>query len=277
MINLPHRMNALNLGVEYGGDAILTRDFLQQFPDSPVDTFDFPLPETIDKTKYFDIQGESLDLAQKFITKTLKDDEVQVVVGGDNSVSFAALVAMMKHADVSRMGCVRIDSHPDMNSIASTPSGNFHGMWMRPFVDGFENHTVSKLVPAKLTLNQILFIGNMDINPGERPFFGVGKSKVVSPTDLKKNKKESVDLMKRFVQYFDFIYFAVDIDGFDESIAPATGIPAKEGILLDDIAEIFREVKKKRFSVDMVEVNPKKNGAEKTVKLAQDILLRLLQ
>ena len=276
MINVPHRMKALNLGVEYGGDAILTSKFLKNFPQSPVDTFDFPLPETVDRAKYYDVQAESLNFAEKFISKSLKKDEIQVVVGGDNSVSFAALASMMKKVKPTWLGCIRIDSHPDMNNIASTPSGNFHGMWMRPFVDGFENINIAKLVPGKLSLNQLLFIGNLDINPGERRFFGSGRARVISPKDLKRNKKEAQELISRFIKYFDFIYLAVDIDGFDHSIAPATGIPAKDGVFVEDLKILFDEIKKKKFSVDLVELNPKKPGAEKTVKLAQDILLRLL-
>lgn len=275
MINAPHRQKALNVGVEEGGDAILTEEFLNHFPDASIDTYDFPKPEDVDKKKYFDILAKTLKEAEDLIENTVKSDETPVILGGDNSVSFPTLTATLKQYKPHRVGYVRIDSHPDMNSIKDSPTGNFHGMWMRPFVDGFEHKGIAHLIHHKVSLSQVLFVGNLDINTGEQEFF-TGKSTVISPDYLRKNKESALMNVNQFVNIHDHIYLGIDIDAFDQSIAPATGIPAKQGLLLEDVVEIFSEVKKNVVTIDMVEVNPKKNGAEKTVKLAQDILLRLL-
>lgn len=276
MINVPHRQKGLNLGVEEGGNAILTPEFLKNFPDSHVNVYEFPKPEEINKKEYFDILAKTLRESEKLIENTVKEDEIPVIIGGDNSVSFPTLTATLEHYKPHRVGYVRIDSHPDMNSVASSPSGNFHGMWMRPFVDGFEHKGIVKLVHAKIPLYQVLFIGNLDINPGEQEFF-TGKSTVFSPAYLRQNKESALMNLDQYVNNYPHIYLGIDIDAFDESIAPATGIPAKSGLLVEDVIEVLDYMKKYVVTIDLVEVNPKKKGAEKTVKLAQELLLSLLQ
>ena len=273
--NVPYRQKNINFGVENGGDAVLTKEFLQNFPDSAIDEFNFSKPENVSKKNYFDTLAKELKAAKDLILSSLGSDEMPVVLGGDNSISFSPLVATLEKYKPNRVGYVRIDSHPDMNSIKVSLSGNFHGMWMRPFVDSFEEKKISNLIKNKLTLYQLLFIGNLDIDPGEKEFF-TGKSQVFSPDYLRENKESVLMNLEQFANIYNHIYLRVDIDGFDDSVAPATGIPAKKGLLFEDIQEVLDKVKEQLVCVDLVEVNPQKKGVAQTVKLAQDILLRLL-
>ncbi|OGK28575.1 hypothetical protein A3G67_00730 [Candidatus Roizmanbacteria bacterium RIFCSPLOWO2_12_FULL_40_12] len=276
LTNVPYRQKSLNFGVEKGGDAVLSKEFLQNFHGAVVDEFDFSKPEETSKKNYYDILAKELKGAKNLILDSLSEDETAVALGGDNSISFSPLAAMLERYKPNRVGYVRIDSHPDMNSIKVSPSGNFHGMWMRPFVDDFEEKKISNLIKNKLTLYQLLFIGNLDIDSGEKEFF-TGKSTVFSPGYLRENKESALMNLEQFANIYEHIYLGIDIDGFDASIAPATGIPAKSGLLLTDVQEVFEKVKEQLVCVDLVEVNPEKKGAAQTVKLAQTILLSLLR
>lgn len=273
--NVPHRQKELNIGVEEGGDAILMDNFLKNFPTASVEVFDFPRPEEVKKEEYYSTLAKYLKDSKDLILNSLKQDEVPVVVGGDNSVSFPALLSILEKEDARKVGYIRIDSHPDMNSIATSPSGNFHGMWMRPFVDSFEEKQITNLIHKKLSLSQLVFIGNLDIDPGEEKFFQSGGAQTFSPYDLRENKEGVFMLLEQFVTIHDHIYLGIDIDGFDASIAPATGIPAQKGLLLRDVEYILKKAKEHLICVDLVEVNPKKPGAKKTVELAQVLLTSL--
>lgn len=276
MIHAPYRQDALNIGVENGGDAILTENFLSHFSDSTVDAFEFSKPEDIDKSAYFTILAKELDEAQKFILSSLKSKELLVAVGGDNSISFPTLTATLEKANPAKVGYIRIDSHPDMNSIESSPTGNFHGMWMRPFVNGFEDMKIAGLVKKRVGAEQLFFLGNLDIDPGEQEYFDSGAI-AFFPESIAENKQEMLAKLDQFLTDYPSVYLGIDIDGFDGSIAPATGIPASKGLFLEDVEEVFEKVKSHLISVDMVEVNPQKDGAEQTIALAQKILLSLLQ
>ncbi len=273
MISLPHRMEEFNVGVEEGGDAILSEDLLARFPHAAVDSFTFPMTEDIEKKKYFDELAEHLQKAVDLIEETLQDDETQVVVGGDHSVAFCSLVALLRRLHSHSVGYIQIDSHPDINTIASSPTGNFHGMWMRPFIGGFENDKINQLVPHLLKPEQILYIGHLDMDPEERDLIERKKIKTISIEELRKS--DSKEGIEKFMDSFDHIHLDIDVDGFDRSIAPGTGIPAEKGLLSEDIEpilELFR--KKESRSLDLVEVNPQKDESEKTIKLARDLILK---
>lgn len=271
MINLPHRMDEFNIGVEEGGDFILNNEFLAKFPGSVVDSISFPLPEDTDRKKYFDVIAESSQKAVDVIEETLQDNEYQVVVGGDHSVSFCSLIALLRKLHSHSIGYIQIDSHPDINTIATSPTGNFHGMWMRPFIGEFDNELINQMLPHILKPEQILYVGNLDMDPEERELIEHKKIKTMSIEELRKSN--STDRIKKFMDTFDHIHLGIDIDGFDRSIAPATGIPAENGLLVRDIQpllDLFRS--KEGRSLDFVEVNPQKESADKTIELAQQLI-----
>lgn len=275
MINLPHRMDEFNVGVEEGGDAILTEEFLAKFTRSIIDSFNFALPEDIDRKKYFETIVEYSQKAIDLIEETLQDDEMQVVVGGDHSVAFSSLAALLRRQHSHSVGYIQIDSHPDINTIATSPTGNFHGMWMRPFIGGYDNEQINLLVPHILKPEQILYIGNLDLDPEEEQMIE-NKNIQMVPIDALRNGN-SVAQIRTFFESFEHIHLDIDIDGFDRTIAPATGIPAENGLLYKDVEpvlELFR--KKEGRSMDLVEVNPQRDKGEKTVKLAQKIILNAI-
>lgn len=275
MINLPHRMEEFNVGVEEGGDSILSNDFLLKFQRPVVDSMTFPMPDDIERKKYFETLVESLQKATDLIEETLQDDEMQVVVGGDHSVAFSSLVALLRRLHSHSVGYIQIDSHPDINTVATSPTGNFHGMWMRPFIGGFDNEQINQLVPHVLKPEQILYVGNLDKDPEEQELIEVKKIQTISVDALRNGSAQ--ENINKFFESFEHIHLDIDIDGFDRTVAPATGIPAKNGLLYKDvepILELFR--KKEGRSMDLVEVNPQKDKGERTIKLAQKLILNAI-
>lgn len=275
MINLPHRMEEFNVGVEEGGDSILSNDFLLKFQRPVVDSMTFPMPDDIERKKYFETLVESLQKATDLIEETLQDDEMQVVVGGDHSVAFSSLVALLRRLHSHSVGYIQIDSHPDINTVATSPTGNFHGMWMRPFIGGFDNEQINQLLPHVLKPEQILYVGNLDKDPEEQELIEGKKIQTISVDALRDGSAQ--ENINKFFESFEHIHLDIDIDGFDRTIAPATGIPAKNGLLYKDvepILELFR--RKEGRSMDLVEVNPQKEKGEKTIKLAQKLILNAI-
>lgn len=275
MINLPHRMEEFNVGVEEGGDSILSNDFLLKFQRPVVDSMTFPMPDDIERKKYFETLVESLQKATDLIEETLQDDETQVVVGGDHSVAFSSLVALLRRLHSHSVGYIQIDSHPDINTVATSPTGNFHGMWMRPFIGGFDNEQINQLLPHVLKPEQILYVGNLDKDPEEQELIEGKKIQTISVDALRDGSAQ--ENINKFFESFEHIHLDIDIDGFDRTIAPATGIPAKNGLLYKDvepILELFR--RKEGRSMDLVEVNPQKEKGEKTIKLAQKLILNAI-
>lgn len=277
LMHKPNRQKHVNIGVEGGPDAILTKEFLQQFTGAKVHTFSFPLPEDIEKKDEIDALVSSSIQAKKLIEEKISTKDTQVVIGGDHSITFPSFLAVLKRYKNKKIGYVQIDSHGDMNLWKDSPTKNWHGMYVRPCIDIFDMPKIEKLVKKKLPVQHVWFFGNLDLDPEEKKFFKKSNIKNTTPEELAKNNEAIKKKFKKFCHRMDHVHITVDIDAFDKSIAPATGIPAESGFFWKHIAPILTIVSQhKSISVDVSEVNPRKRGAKKTIMLAQRILAKLL-
>lgn len=273
LVNPPLGSIEPNIGVEKAPDAILSESFLVDIGQYEISQYNFLPPEAIEKELFFKVLQEELSEFKSLINKNLKVGERQVVIGGDDSVTFSSLMASLERKGGSRnFGYLRFDSHADMNLYASSPTKNFHGMYHRPLFGNFDISEISELVPIKIPAENVLFIGNLNLDYEEEIFFKDKKFRNIKKEDLENWSRAEREITD-FVKSFEFLHVSFDIDCLDRSIAAATGIPAKNGLTLDEVLKIARLVLRTlNYSFDLVEVNPNKQEAEQTVKVAQDII-----
>jgi arginase len=296
--NNPNSQAEPNIGVEEGPEAILTPEFLKKFPRSRVAEFEFPRPEDIPEAKFNQVLVESIknfknvilsategsymvgvdSLAGK-IPHSVRNDNINILIGGDHSVVLPSILAdLERYIDPNKIGVLHIDSHGDINLYHQSPSKNFHGMYLRPLFDNFDIPEIEKLVPEKIPTSNLMMIGNLDLDPGEVNFI---RNKGIKTWNITKHTtvvERFVTEVLEFIMSLQHLHVSFDIDVFDKSIAPATGIPAKEGFLWEDIKPILEIIANHpSFSFDLCEVNPAKAGAGKTIKLAQEIIRTILK
>lgn len=270
----PVRQSGLNLGVESGPDAILDQNFISGFPDTQVDQFIFPNPEDIRKKDYWQVLASNLNQFKNQINKKLKKNQMQIVAGGENSVTFASLLAILNRiGDSKKIGYVQIDSHGEMNSYKGSESKNFHGMYMRPFFETFDIPEIAKLVPFRLAPSQAFFIGDTVLDGDEPEFFKKMGFKSLTFEKYISNPQNYENLLKNFCHDFEYIHVNFDIDVFDKSVAGATGIPEDGKWMLKEIMTLLGILKKHpKLSFDLSEVNPKKAHAVRTITIARKLL-----
>lgn len=271
MINIPHKGTTLNIGVENGPDAILSVfDWTELFETIH---YTFPLPENINKEAYTSIIAASTLELKNLILQNWKDGEKLVLIGGDHSTAFSSLLADLERFKDCRVGYIQIDTHGDINQISTSHTGNFHGMWLRPFIGDFDDENIQNLVETKLSPKDILYIGNMDLDPEETRFIESQKIPIISSQECITNFFKVKQHLSEFINKYDHLHISFDIDVFDKSLVSATGTPAENGFLKDEMFEIIKILKTARsFSLDLVEVNPEKLGAEETIRLAREVL-----
>lgn len=275
--NPPIHSTKLNIGVEDGPDAILPESFLASFKSCKVGGFNFSLPEDIDPNQFYQVLASEIEIFKSLINDSLADGEIQVVIGGDHGITLPSVLATIQRiADIKSLGYIQFDSHGDINlSSSSSPTDNFHGMYVRPLVDQFDIPEIGVLVNQKLPVQNMLYIGNLDLDPGEEEFFRKHKIKKFNKQQIAKN--ENISFLQNFINSFRFLHVSFDIDGMDRKEAPASGIPADNGLFFKDILPLLKIISKHPdFSFDLVEVNPKRRGSPKTIKLAQEILKSVL-
>ncbi len=270
----PVRQKEFNYGVEDGADAILTKEFLAGFPDAKVDSFFFSDPEKIEPGDYVTELVKELGWFKEQINQSLKDQELQIVVGGDNTVTFSSLLALLERVkNISKIGYIQFDSHGESNSFEGSDSKNFHGMYMRPFFDTFDIEAVNHLVPNKLKPEQAIFVGDMVLDGDEPQFFKAKKFKTLEYREYCKNKSAFQKFLKEFLDRYEYVHVNFDIDVFHRSVAGATGIPEDGKWMKAEIFEILMIISQHpQISFDISELNPTRPGAERSIKVAQEIL-----
>lgn len=276
MIYIPMGGTKLNLGVEKGSDAVLTRQFLKSFKNSTVSSFTFPLPEQINVKKDKEIIAHSSKQFADFINENLKENEVQFVIGGDHSVAFSSLLAVLARLKTKKVGYIQFDSHGDINLFKTSPTGNFHGMWLRPFIGNFDSQVIKNLVKKTIPPKAVLYFGDVELDPEEKRFFKENKIRNFREVDLVKRKTEVHKSLKKYVSQFDHLHVSFDIDVFAKKFVRATGTPSKAGLSPAEVLPLLKIINKaKSLSVDLIEVNPDKRDYRQTVKMAQKVLTEL--
>lgn len=281
LINPPMRHTEINKGVEDAPEYILSTDFLKTFKDYEVSEFKFTQPEDITNEAYYPQLAKELKEFKDLINMNLKKNQVQVVIGGDNSVTFSSLLAVLERVkDIRSIGYLQLDSHGEMHLLSTSVSKNFHGMYMRPFFDTFDVADIENLVPKKLQLDQVLTLGDMifeENHPrGEAEFHknirNINRNEYVSTQNACLNE------INAFLSKFDHVHVNFDIDVFKaESVGPS-GMGDEGKWMWEDTLPIIELLNKKQnISLDIVEVNPKIPGAEKTIKTAQNIIYLILK
>ncbi len=277
MLNLPHKGRRLNIGVEDGSDKVLDLKFLSKFKNYSITTYNFPHPDEFKKVHQFDILSYAFKSFKDTIVSRSKKDEMRVVIGGDHSIAFSSLLATLELYNPKKVGYLQIDSHADLNKISTSPTCNFHGMWLRPIVGDFDNITISSLVKKKLPTANIMYIGNLDLDTEEIKFIGEKRIKVINSTSLKRNKTLEYKKLEAFISQYDHVHISFDIDVFNKNIVKATGVPNPCGMHLKElnpILSILKDIQSK--SIDLVEVNPRKKGSKRTIEIAQNVLKKLI-
>jgi arginase len=114
-------------------------DHIAALGRSVVDRGDLPspIPETRKlgdpKKKFIKDIVKVCDRLYQLARASIEEGAVPLVIGGDHSLAAGSVSASAAHGRAvgKPIGLLWLDAHGDMNTPASTPSGNVHGMPLR--------------------------------------------------------------------------------------------------------------------------------------------------
>lgn len=275
LLHAPHGYSDKNIGVEQAPDAILTTEFLKSFSGAVVETLAYPAPEAVGPGAYLEtIARLGLEAKTKLIaTMSAHPDKLPIFLGGDHSVALNSLSAVLGSYNSAKTLVIMVDSHTDLHQPDTSPTGNFHGMWLRAVVDKFNYLSIDNLIPEKLSTSNLVFIGNLDCEQAEIDFIHANNIKTISHKEINHNPEAIASLVMAGRNDIEHIHFSIDVDGIDKEYAPGTGMPCKEGIIPRAINSFLKALPTgKTRSMDLVEVNPNKDMDKITVSLAQQLI-----
>ena len=174
-----------------------------------------------------------------------------------------------------------IDAHADMNTPASSPSGNVHGMPLAALlglpprelaqIEGFS----PKIAPANATV-----VGVRSVDGREKENIEKSGLRVVTMKELDMRGMRAVmeEALQRASSDTTGFHCSFDLDVVDPQFAPGVGTPVPGGITyreshlaMEMIADSHRLV-----SMDCVEINPVLDGGNVTGLLGVELICSAL-
>lgn len=167
-------------------------------------------------------------------------------LGGDCGSELAP-VAVLNERYAGNLQVVWFDAHADLNTPATSPSANFHGMVLRTLC-GDTVPSLKELVPVPVRISNVYLCGQRSVDPDERTYLQAQGLTIYQPHHLPDAVPTGAP-----------VYLHVDYDVLDSSAYPESFYPTPNGPSLDDIIDAVAALRKRCHVVgySLTEYTPK--------------------
>jgi arginase len=214
------------------------------------------------------------------VESALARRRMPLVIGGDHSIAVGTVSAVARHLRQTkkRLGLLWIDAHPDMNTPETSPSGNVHGMPLACII-GLGPRKLTHLLgfAPKVDPKNVALVGIRDVDALEKPHVKESGVRAFTMRDIDERgmravMEEALDLAGAGTDGF---HVSLDMDSVDPQIGPGVGTPVRGGLSYRE-AHLAMEMigdRGRMTSMDVVEVNPVFDEANRTAQLAVELVL----
>jgi arginase len=241
------------------------------------------LPSGPKRARYLPQIAETcLRLAEK-VEAAAGQGKVPLILGGDHSLAAGSIsgVASHYHKRGEKIGVIWVDAHTDMNTPQTSPSGNVHGMPLACLIGKGPKALTHLLGYApKVDPRNVALVGIRDVDLLEATH--VKKSGVRAFTMRDIDEMGLTRVMREAIAIASDgtagIHLSFDMDSVDPDEAPGVGTPVRGGITYRE-AHLAMEILSdsgKLVSLEVVEVNPVLDVANRTADLAVELMMSAL-
>jgi arginase len=206
-----------------------------------------------------------------------------LVLGGDHSLASGSVAAS---ADFVRreqkpLGLIWVDAHGDINTPASSTSGNVHGMPLASLL-GPEPAELSRIggFSPKVQPEHTVLIGIRNLDQREKEILRDSGAHVFTMKDIDRSGIASVVEQALAIAGAGTagIHVSFDLDVCDPTIAPGVGTPVKGGIDYREAHMVMEMIADSGLlrALDLVEVNPILDDRNMTATLGVELALSAL-
>jgi len=217
------------------------------------------------------------------VEKSLEENQVPVVLGGDHSIAAGSLSGVASHfkKKEKRIGLIWLDAHGDINTPESSPSGNVHGMPLAAAM-GYGAMELVELLDfkPKVEAQNIALVGIRDLDSFEKKLAKKSGVHVFTMRDIDERGMREVmsDALKYAMDDTGGIAVSLDMDFVDPSDAPGVGTPVRGGATYRE-AHLAMEMiadTEAMASLEIVEINPVIDEHNRTALLGVELVLSAL-
>jgi len=226
-----------------------------------------PIPETKaagdPHKKYIREIAKVCERLFKSALAALDKDGVPLVLGGDHSLAAGSVAATADFVRRSggKIGVIWVDAHGDMNTPASSGSGNVHGMPLAALL-GQEPAELSRIggFSPKVQPENTVLIGIRNLDEHEKEIVRASGVRVFTMKDIDRGGIAAA--MEQALAIAgngtSGVHVSFDLDVCDPAIAPGVGTPVKGGLDYREAHMAMEIVADSGLlrALDLVEVNP---------------------
>ena len=293
IIGVPLDLGGGRRGVDMGPSALRIAGIgerLAALGHSVVDKGDLPtpIPETQEqrdeRKKYIRDIAKVCQKVYQTSLASLDEGAMPIVLGGDHSLAAGSVAAVADWARRTRnlpIGLLWLDAHGDMNTPATSLSGNVHGMPLAALL-GPEPSELSKIgtfSPKVLPAHAVL-VGIRNLDEREKEAVRDSHVRVFTMKDI--DRQGIASIVEQAVNLAGNgtagIHVSFDMDVCDPLIAPGVGTPVKGGLDYREAHMVMEMVADSALltSLDLVEVNPTLDVRNTTAQLGSELALSAL-
>lgn len=217
------------------------------------------------------------------VAQSLEDGMTPLVLGGDHSLAAGTIsgVAEFYRRHQQKIGVIWIDAHSDINTPATSPSGNVHGMPLAALLGLDADSGLQPLsqifgYSPKIAPENTVIIGVRDVDAAERENIRrAGVAAVYTMRDIDERGMRTVmeEALHTASQGTAGYHVSLDMDWIDPEDAPGVGTPVRGGVTYRE-AHLAMEILAdhgKLLSFEIVEVNPVIDEHNRTADLAVEL------
>jgi arginase len=293
LIGVPMDLGASRRGVDMGPYAVRYTDLRERLERHGHDVDDLgnvavPFREDAERgaqrgARYLGaITSVCRDVAE--LTRTaLKQKRVPVLLGGDHSLAAGSIAGAASYLDTrkERLGVIWLDAHADLNTPATSRSGNVHGMPLAHLLGHGDNALASAggIKPA-VRPDKVAIVGLRDADDAEREHIGKWKLRALTMRAIDERGIRSVmdEAIGIASEGTAGIWLSLDLDCLTPEVAPGVGTAVPGGMTYRE-AHLAMEMLAdtgRLLGLDLVEVNPVLDTHNRTAGIASELLLGAL-
>ncbi|WP_020530642.1 formimidoylglutamase [Flexithrix dorotheae] len=220
-----------------------------------------------------------MEIAQQLLANTLKkaltSNYFPIVLGGGHEMawgSFKGLYSFLKYPQniaLPKIGIINFDAHFDLRDFSQTTSSG------TPFTQ------IGNLCKKESVPFNYLCLGIQKMGNTQRLFETAKQLEVdyILADDFHINNFQTVkQVIEKFIQKCDILYVTIDLDGFQNSIAPGVSAPSPLGFAPEMVLNCLEVIIQsgKLNLLDLAELNPDFDIDNKTAKLAAALTFKII-
>ena len=292
LVGFPMDLGADRRGVDMGPSAIRYANLEEKLERLGYNVTDFgdidiQISETQKirntKLKYLPEIAKTSKVLAKKVESLLTKHYFPLIIGGDHATAIGTIAGISNYCrkEKKTLGLIWIDAHADMNTEATTPSGNIHGMPLAIALGiGHRSLTHINGFSPKVRVENVVLIGIRDVDYQEAKNVKDNKLNVYTMTEVDKMGINRIigKVLNDFKSRVDHIHISFDMDGIDPDFAEGVGTPVPGGLTYRESQLLMEMVADCgcMSSLEILEVNPILDTQNKTAFLATELIISAL-